>query len=143
MCSDSPKFSSKQHQPLRKGFSFIEIMVVVVIMGLLAGAVTLKVADYMNTAKINRAKSDIATISSAVESCFLTNSHYPANEEGLSKLPLKNKIDPWGKPYEYNCPGRNSEPYEIICFGADGREGGDGANADIYSWQLGKTPDSK
>lgn len=118
-------------------------MVVVVIIGLLAGAVTLKVSDYMNTAKLNRAKSDIATIVSAIDAYFLTNSRYPANEEGLSKLPLKNKTDPWGKPYEYNCPGHNNEPYEVICFGADGREGGQDANADLYSWHLGKPAEGK
>jgi general secretion pathway protein G len=112
-------------------------MVVVVIIGLLAGAVTLKVADYMDTAKINRAKSDIATISNAVEAYYLKNSRYPSNEEGLSKLPLKNRMDPWGQPYEYNCPAQ-SEPYEVFTLGTDGRPGGDGINADIYSWQLEK-----
>ena len=119
-----------------KAFSLIEVMVVVVIIGLLAGAVALKVTDYMDTAKLNRAKSDIATIADAVEADYLTRSRYPTNEEGLSKLPLKNLTDPWGNPYEYNSPGAK-EPYEVISFGADGREGGDGINADIYSWQLG------
>jgi general secretion pathway protein G len=118
-----------------RGFSFIEIMVVVVIIGLLAGAVALKVGDYMDTAKTNRARSDLATIVDAVEAYQLKNGRYPANEEGLDKLPLKNCTDPWGHPYEYNSPAQN-EPYEVVSYGADGRKGGDGVNADLYSWQL-------
>jgi general secretion pathway protein G len=118
-----------------RGFSFIEIMVVVAIMGLLAGAVTLKVMGYMDTAKVNRAKSDIATIVNAVETYNLANGRFPTNDEGLQKLPLKNHTDPWGNPYEYNCPGK-TEPFEVYSLGADGRPGGDGMNADIYSWQL-------
>jgi len=119
----------------RGGFSFIEVMVVVVIIGMLAGAVTLKVKDYMDTSKINRAKSDIATIVNAVESWYLDKSKYPDNDEGLEKLPLKNRIDPWGNPYEYNNPGQEG-PFEVFSLGADGHEGGDGIDADIYSWQL-------
>lgn len=123
----------------RGGFSFIEIMVVVVIMGLLASAVTVKVIGYMDTAKVNRAKSDLATIVDAVEAYHLKNSRYPTNEEGLKNLPLKNRLDPWGNPYEYSSPGHD-EPFEIVCYGADGRDGGEGQNADIYSWQLGDKP---
>lgn len=130
-------------RPRREGgFSFIEIMVVVVIMGLLAGAVTMKVVDHMNTAKTNRAKADIATIVDAVESYYLQNSRYPDNKEALAKLPLKGRVDPWGRPYEYNCPGKDA-PFEVFTLGADGRPGGDGINADIYSWQLGEEDKGK
>lgn len=127
----------KMHKNMRKsaGFSFIEVMVVVVIIGLLAGAVALKVTGYMDKAKENRAKSDIATIVNAVEAYYLTYSQYPSNDEGIEHLPLKNKLDPWGRPYQYNSPARD-EPFEVMTFGADGREGGDGANTDIYSWQF-------
>lgn len=117
------------------GFSLIEVMVVVVIIGMLAGAVALKVGDYMDAAKVNRAKSDISVIVSAVEAFYLTSSRYPSNEEGLTKLPLKNRIDPWGNEYQYNSPGQD-EPFEVFSFGADGRDGGEDINADIYSWQL-------
>jgi general secretion pathway protein G len=119
----------------RRGFSFIEIMVVVVIIGLLAGAVTIKVVAYMDTAKINRAKSDIAAICTAVDAFQLTHHRYPTNDEGIKALPVTNRTDPWGNGYEYNCPGRDT-PYEVISYGADGREGGEGNNADICSWQL-------
>ncbi len=117
-------------------FSFIEVMVVVVIIGLLAGAVVMKVDGYMRTAKQNRAKSDIATIVDTVEAYYLANNRYPSNEEGLEKLPLKNRSDPWGRIYEYNSPGREG-PFEVLTLGEDGREGGEGADADVVSWQLG------
>ncbi len=123
----------------RRGFSLIEVMVVVVIIGLLAGAVALRVGGYMDTAKGNRARSDIATIVDAIEANYLTTSRYPTNEEGLDKLPLKNKLDPWGRAYEYNSPGQD-EPFEVFTLGADGRPGGEGIDADIYSWQLGDAP---
>jgi general secretion pathway protein G len=135
----SRRGSSRSRRRGNRGFSFIEIMVVVVIMGLLASAVTVKVIGYMDTAKVNRAKSDIATIVDAVEAFHLKNGRYPTNEEGLEKLPLKNRLDPWGNTYEYNCPG-HTEPFEVVSFGADGREGGDGMDADICSWQLGDKP---
>lgn len=126
----------------RLGFSLIEVMVVVVIIGLLAGAVALKVGGYMNTARANRAKSDIATIRDAIEAYKLTQSRYPTNEEGLDNLPLENRNDPWGKKYGYNSPGQQG-PYEVFTLGADGREGGDGENADVYSWQLGELEKGK
>jgi general secretion pathway protein G len=112
-------------------------MVVVVIIGLLAGAVALKVTGYMDTAKVNRAKSDIAVIVDAIEAHYLETSRYPTNDEGLENLPLKNRTDPWGNQYQYNSPGQKDEPFEVFSFGADGREGGDGISGDIFSWQLG------
>ncbi len=117
------------------GFSFIEVMVVVVIIGLLAGAVVLRVAGNVDTAKVNRAKSDIATIVNGIEMFYLNQSRYPSNEEGLSKIDLKSRTDPWGNPYEYNSPAE-TEPFEVISFGADGQPGGEGINADIFSWKL-------
>ena len=120
----------------RQGFSLIEIMVVVVIMGMLAGAVAVGVNQYMDTAKTNRAKSDIATIVDAVEAYKLTKGRYPSSNEGLEPLPLKSELDPWGRPYGYNNPGQD-EPFEVYTLGADGRDGGEGIEADIYSWQLG------
>ena len=128
MCCD------RYHQRC-KGFSFIEIMVVVVIIGLLAGTVAIKVGHYIDKAKGNRARSDIATIVNAVESYYADNGRYPTNDEGLSVLPIKNTKDPWARVYQYNQPGR-SEPYEVICYGADGREGGDNADTDITSADL-------
>lgn len=124
----------------RGGFSLIEIMVVVAIIGLLAAGVTIKVMGYMDTAKTNRARSDIATIVDAIEAYHLANGRYPSNEEGLSKLPIRNRLDPWGVTYQYNSPGK-SEPFEVFSLGADGRPGGDGTNVDLHSWQEEKRSD--
>ncbi|QNN25345.1 type II secretion system major pseudopilin GspG [Planctomycetales bacterium ZRK34] len=121
-----------------RGFSLVEIMVVVVIIGLLAGAVAIKVGDYVETARSTRTKSDIATIVGAIETYHAQHGVYPTTEQGLDVLPLKTRNDPWGRPYIYTIPGRE-EPFDVMSLGADGREGGtEGtADADIGSWQLG------
>jgi general secretion pathway protein G len=130
----------------RRGFSLVEIMIVIVIIGLLAGAVTLNVRNYLHKAKQNTARQEIATLCNALETFYSEFGRYPTNEEGLDLLTKPNDrfpeplihglpVDPWGRPYQYNQPGRNG-PYEVICFGADGREGGGGADADLVSWQL-------
>ena len=120
----------------RRGFSFIEVMIVVVIIGLLAGAVTLSTRHFMDKAKQTRARTDIATYKSALESFYAEFGRYPSNEEGLliltPKFIDKLRMDPWAHPYQYVFPGRQSA-YEVICFGADGRDGGDGVNMDISS----------
>lgn len=120
------------------GFSFIEVMVVVVIIGLLAGAVAIKVTGYMDDARTNRAMSDIATIVKQIDAYKIKHDRYPSVQEGLSVLELKNGLDPWGNEYLYNTPGPDDEPYEVYTLGADAREGGEESNADIYSWQLGQ-----
>lgn len=123
----------------RRGFSLIEIMVVVVIMGMLAGAVAVGVNQYMDTAKVNRAKSDIGAIVDAIETYKITKGKYPTSNQGLSVIDFKKGTgkDPWGRAYGYNNPGQ-SEPFEVFTLGADGRDGGDGIDADIYSWQIGE-----
>ena len=137
--------SAKAHV-IRKGFTLVEIMVVIVIIGLLAGMVTLNVRGYLNRAKQGTARSEIAVIVQALESFYAAYGRYPTNEEGLAvltrpseKLPeplLKSMpTDPWGKAYQYNCPGANSA-FEVICYGADGHEGGKDIDADITSEKL-------
>ena len=129
-----------------KGFSLVEIMIVIVIIGLLAGLVTVNVRSYLAKAKQNSAKQEIATIVKALETFYASYSRYPTNEEGLDILikpstkfpePLLSGglTDPWGRVYQYNAPGSNG-PYEVISFGEDGQEGGEGVNADISSDQL-------
>jgi len=111
-------------------------MIVVVIIGLLAGAVTVSTRHYLDKAKLTRVRSDIAAYKGALESFYAEEGRYPNNDEGLAALAPKfvDKVraDPWGRSYQYNAPGR-SGPYEVICFGADGHDGGDGVNADISS----------
>jgi general secretion pathway protein G len=127
----------------RRGFSLIELTAVLALMALLATFVTLSVRHVMVKAKQNAARSQIAAFRDVVEKYYLDTGHYPTNDQGLdimtqspgkSTVPLLRQVplDPWNRPYVYLCPGR-SEPYEIISLGADGREGGDGADADISS----------
>jgi len=129
----------------RLAFTLLELMVVVVIIGLLAGLVTVRVRSYLVLSKQNAAKVEISKMVDALEAYYAVHNRYPTNEEGLAalveqtpKFPdgLLNKVptDPWDNDYVYNCPGR-SAAYEIICYGADGREGGEGENADIISGQ--------
>jgi general secretion pathway protein G len=132
-------YSEYLGRPRRHAFSLVEVMVVVVIIGLLAGAVAIRVHHYMDKAKSNRARADIATIASALETFYAEKARYPSNEEGLAILPITTLKDPWGHPYQYNQPGRD-HPYEVISFGADAREGGEGQDADIVSWDLAENP---
>ena len=131
-----------KRQKSRRGFSLIEIMIVVVIIGLMAGVVTLATTGYLERAKKERARSDLATYSTALDSFYLQKGKFPDTQEGLKALvpdfvkAITN--DPWGHPYQYLKPGKNG-PYEIITYGADGREGGNGADADISSSDLQTT----
>lgn len=121
------------------GFSLIEIMVVVVIIGLLAGAVTIGVGKYLDSAKKNRVKSDLATIVTEVKGYYALNGRYPSNDQGLASLGMDSKgLDPWGKPYIYVYPAVTNpdEAFEVYTLGEDGRSGGEGVNADVYSWQI-------
>jgi general secretion pathway protein G len=123
----------------RRAFSLIEIMIVVVIIGLMAGVVTLATTGYLERAKKERARSDIATYSTALDSYYLQKGKFPETQEGLKVLvPDFVKAittDPWGHPYQYLKPGK-STPYEVISYGADGREGASGADADILASEI-------
>lgn len=121
-------------------------MVVLVIIGLLAGAVGVGVRTYLVRARQDTARMEIATITDAVEAYYAVYGQYPSNEQGLAVLSepseklveplLKQKpIDPWDRPYQYNQPGREGA-FEVFSLGADGQEGGTGEDRDIGSWQL-------
>ena len=120
-----------------RAFSLIEVMIVVVIIGLLAGIVTFATREYLERAKKHRARADIANLVTAVDSFYLDKGRYPENQEGLKVLVpgfIKSlPSDPWGKPYQYVQPGKRAA-YEIVSYGADGREGGSGADADVASY---------
>jgi general secretion pathway protein G len=139
-----PRFPIRNPQSaIRNGFSLVEIMIVIVIIGLLATAVTVNVRAYMIKAKQNIARQDIAVIVSALQSFWADTGRYPTADDGLAALSRKNEktgepyltkepVDPWGHAYQYLCPGRKG-PFEVICLGADGREGGEGGDSDISS----------
>ena len=128
------------------GFTLVELLVVMVIIGMLASLVVFKTRSYLIASKRNAAKAEIAKIVQAVESFYAAHDRYPTNDEGLEILAsgtdvfpdgLLNKVpsDPWSNPYQYNSPGQSS-PFEVICLGADGREGGEQAAGDISSDHL-------
>lgn len=130
----------------RRGFSLVELIVVMVIIGLLAGLVAIRTRSYLISSKQNAAKSEIATIVRALETFYADQSRYPTNEEGIAILVepttsfpdgflTKVPMDPWKNNYEYVSPGSNGA-YEVICLGGDGREGGTGAETDISSDEL-------
>lgn len=138
------------HDPRRrrrlKGFSLVELLVVMVIIGMLASLVVFKTRSYLIASKQNAAKAEIAKMSQALETFYAAHDRYPSNDEGLEILVtgteafpdgLLNKVptDPWKNAYQYNSPGR-SGPFEVICLGTDGREGGEKAARDISSDDL-------
>ena len=138
LCGSAPL--REIHPSNRRAFSLVEVMIVVVIIGLMAGVVAYATSGYLERAKKQRARSDIAVYSGAVDSFYLAKGRYPDNQEGLKALVPENFIkmvqnDPWGHPYQYVQPGKE-HVYDIISYGADGQEGGTGADADITNWDV-------
>jgi general secretion pathway protein G len=138
--------TEKPHNSPRPGFSLVEFTAVLALMAIVATIVAVCIRPLMVKGKQDAARVEIAHICAALDAFYNTYGHYPTNEEGLGILRQKTEkltepllthdpVDPWGHPYQYNIPGREA-PYEVICFGADGRPGGDGADKDIGSWNL-------
>ena len=122
------------------GFTLVELMVVIVIIGLLATVVVINVMPAQDTARIKKAQADIATLEQGVEMYRLNRLNHPTTGEGLQALVDGGFIkrlpnDPWGNPYRYAAPGRDGEPFDISSLGADNREGGEGDDADIGNWK--------
>ncbi len=136
-----------------KGFTLIEIMVVVVILGILAGIVIPKLLDRPEQARRTKAKVEIKSLEEALNLYKLDNGSYPTTEQGLTALVKKPEVgriptsyreggylkklpaDPWGSQYIYLCPGIHDD-FDIISYGSDGEPGGNGKNADVDSWEL-------
>lgn len=136
----------------QKGFTLIEIMVVVVIIGLLATLVLPRVLGRQEQAQIEKARADIQALSSALKLYKLDNFNYPSTQQGLDALtrkpagdpPAKNwkkggyierlPSDPWGNEYQYLSPGQHGE-FDLWSYGADGKPGGEDAAADITNWE--------
>jgi general secretion pathway protein G len=140
---------NKSHHRRRRGFSLVELIVVMVIIGMLASLVAMRTRSYLIAGKQNAVKAEIANITKALESFYADQGRYPTSDEGLEILTqgtptfpdgflTKLPKDPWKNPYEFISPGRDS-PYEVICLGEDGEEGGEGADRDISSENLDGT----
>ncbi|MCF8037761.1 MAG: type II secretion system major pseudopilin GspG [Desulfohalobiaceae bacterium] len=136
-----------------KGFTLIELMVVIVILGVLAGLIVPRLTDKPERARVVKAKMQIENISMALKQFKLDNGFYPSTEQGLQALvskpsggqelkyyPEKGYIsqipkDPWGNEYIYIYPGEH-EDFDLLSLGADGKEGGDGFDEDIGNWEI-------
>lgn len=136
---------NRKHQ----GFTLIEIMIVIVILGVLAGMIVPNILDRPDQARVTKAKSDIRNLKSVLKLYKLDHFDYPSSDQGLNALvkpPVTEGIqtksyieslpkDPWGKNYHYLNPGQHGE-IDIFTYGKDGRPGGDSYNADLGSWNL-------
>jgi general secretion pathway protein G len=144
----SPSFWARPRRTA--GFTLIELMVVLVILGVLAAIIVPNVLDRTDDARATAARTDVHNIMQALKLYKLDNQRFPTAEQGLQALiarpaaapapmnwkPYLEKLpnDPWGYPYQYLNPGVQGE-VDVMSFGADGQSGGEGKNADIGSWQ--------
>ncbi len=135
----------KRHS--QRGFTLIELMIVMIILSLLAALVAPKLFQKIGSSKQKAAKAQIALFGGALDQFRLDIGRYPTTEEGLDVLRKNPRLehwdgpylpkdvppDPWGKPYLYKSPGEHGD-YDLYSLGADGQEGGEGENADVTSW---------
>ncbi len=133
-----------------QGFTLIELIVVILILGLLAGLVAPRLFKHATQAKITVCKAQIAAFQTALGAYKLDTGNFPTTDQGLQALrtlpagvmnwngpylPKDIPLDPWNRPYIYKFPGEHGDEPDIISYGADGLPGGDGENADILSWK--------
>ena len=139
--------------PAQAGFTLIEVMIVVVILGILASIVVPRIMGRPDEARLVKVHTDIRAIASALELYRLDNFRYPSTVQGLEALvsrpsapPLppawkaggyleRLPLDPWGNPYQYLQPGLHGS-FDLYSFGADGRPSGEGLDADVGNWSL-------
>ena len=139
----------KEKPHRQAGFTLIELMIVLFILGLLAALVAPRLMGRVGKAKQKTAQAQIQMLATALDLYHLDVGRYPTDEEGLKSLSAKPESqsawsgpyldkavpkDPWGRDYVYKCPGEHG-PYDLYSMGADGQPGGEGENADITNWE--------
>jgi general secretion pathway protein G len=143
------KILSKRSQKNNKGFTLVELIVVMVIIGMLAALVFPRLLPKVGKGRQSAAKAQIELLGQALDQFRLDTGRYPTTSEGLNALMVNPGIenwqgpylkkavpnDPWGKPYNYQSPGSHGGDYDLISYGADGSPGGEGENKDINSWE--------
>lgn len=150
MNTSLPVFVRSVRRSLHKGFTLIELMVVLVIIGVLAALIVPNVLDRADDARVTAARTDISNVMQSLKLYYLDNQRYPTTEQGLQALvvrptsgpipanwkPYLDKLpnDPWGRPYLYMNPGIKGA-IDVMSMGADGQSGGEGKDADLGSWQ--------
>ena len=148
---DEDLASATKLRQRRNGFTLVELMVVIFILGLLTTIVVINVLPSQDRAMVEKARADIAVIGQALEMYRLDNLSYPGSSDGLQALVAppaslattaryrqggyikKLPSDPWGRPYQYDNPGRRGPGFDLYSLGADGAPGGEDENADIYA----------
>jgi general secretion pathway protein G len=138
------KYLNQKH-----GFTLVELLIVMIILGLLAALVGPKMFGKVGASKQKAAKAQISLLETALDTYRLDTGKYPATDQGLQALRVKPggvenwdgpylakkvPLDPWGHAYEYRYPGEHGD-YEIISYGADGKSGGEGEDSDIVNWK--------
>src|SRR5512134_1352087 len=133
----------------QRGFTLLELLVVMVILGLLVGYVAPKYFAQVGKSEVKTARAQIEALEKALDMYRLDTGHYPTTEQGLAALNtrpqneprwsgpyLKKEVplDPWGKPYVYKVPGEKGTEFDLMSLGKDSRPGGEGENADISNW---------
>lgn len=150
-----PVFRTETHLR-RTGFTLIEILVVVVILGILAGLIVPRIAEQPEKARRTKARMQIESLETALKLYKLDNGFYPTTDQGLEALvaqPTTGRIptrwrdggylekgtvpkDPWGRDFVYLSPGTHNKDFDLMSMGADGEIGGEGADADINNWDV-------
>jgi general secretion pathway protein G len=141
--------SVRRRRRRAQGYTLVELLVVLAILGLLVALAAPRVIKYLSSAKTDTARIQIQKLSTVLDLYRLEVGHFPTTEQGLQALVdrpaqvetwngpyLKTRdslTDPWGRPYGYRSPGQHGD-YDLYTLGADGREGGDGENRDLTSW---------
>lgn len=156
------RFLSPQRNPFKKNrsiryecFTLLELMIVIVILGILATFIIPRISKRPEDARVTKAKIEISNLEQALELYYLDNGQYPDTEQGLKALiekpttgdipsnwreggylaKSKMPVDPWGNPYVYISPGIHNQDYDLYSLGKDGKEGGEGYDADITNWE--------